>query len=99
MKQMEWKEAQLRALKGVFVEIDADKSNVITTEELEVAMSKDSLTNFLESMDISTGDLRTLFRIMDQDGSGEISFEEFISGCMTLQGPAQSIQARRASSL
>ncbi|CAK9047907.1 L type [Durusdinium trenchii] len=105
MKQMEWKEAQLRALKGVFVEIDADKSNVITTEELEVhassgdevgrdevAMSKDSLTNFLESMDISTGDLRTLFRIMDQDGSGEISFEEFISGCMTLQGPAQSIQ-------
>ena len=27
--------------------------------------------------------------------SGEISFEEFVSGCMQLQGPAQSVQLAR----
>ena len=34
-------------------------------------------------------------RILDADGSGEISFEEFVSGCMQLQGPAQSVQLAR----
>ena len=32
---------------------------------------------------------------MDSDDSGEISFEEFIDGCMHLQGAAQSLQASR----
>lgn len=92
MKQMEWKEGQLRALKGVFIEIDDDGSETITSEELEAAMNKPALMHQMESMDISTRDLRTLFRIMDSDGSGEISFEEFIDGCMHLQGAAQSLQ-------
>lgn len=92
MKQMEWKESQLRALKGVFIEIDDDGSETITSAELEAAMNKPALMHQMESMDISTRDLRTLFRIMDSDGSGEISFEEFIDGCMHLQGAAQSLQ-------
>lgn len=92
MKQMEWKESQLRALKGVFIEIDDDGSETITSNELEAAMNKPALMHQMESMDISTRDLRTLFRIMDSDGSGEISFEEFIDGCMHLQGTAQSLQ-------
>mmetsp|Transcript_32072 Transcript_32072/g.69247 ORF Transcript_32072/g.69247 Transcript_32072/m.69247 type:complete len:126 (+) Transcript_32072:1419-1796(+) len=84
--------SQLRALKGVFIEIDDDGSETITSNELEAAMNKPALMHQMESMDISTRDLRTLFRIMDSDGSGEISFEEFIDGCMHLQGTAQSLQ-------
>ena len=34
-------------------------------------------------------------RILDADGSGEISFDEFVAGCMQLQGPAQSVQLAR----
>lgn len=43
-------------------------------------MSKDSLTNFLESMDISTGDLRTLFRRGMTDASRETNYQWFESG-------------------
>jgi len=95
MKQMEWHKGQLRALKGVFNEIDNDKSNKVSIKELEVAMSQEKLASFMESMDISTQDIWTLFLILDADGSGEISFEEFVSGCMQLQGPAQSVQLAR----
>ncbi|OLP41077.1 hypothetical protein AK812_SmicGene48789, partial [Symbiodinium microadriaticum] len=41
------------------------------------------------SMDISTQDIWTLFMVIDADGSGEISLEEFVFGCMQLQGPAK----------
>eukprot|EP00439_Symbiodinium_sp_Y106_P015843 s9135_g2.t1 len=34
-------------------------------------------------------------RVLDADESGEISLEEFVEGCMQLQGPAQSVQLAR----
>lgn len=95
MKQIEWPKGQLRALKGVFNEIDNDQSNKVSISELEVALSQEKLSSFMESMAISTQDIWTLFLILDADGSGEISFEEFVSGCMQLQGPAQSVQLAR----
>lgn len=95
MKQIEWHKGQLRALKGVFNEIDNDQSNKVSISELEVALSQEKLSSFMESMAISTQDIWTLFLILDADGSGEISFEEFVSGCMQLQGPAQSVQLAR----
>ena len=33
-------------------------------------------------------------RTVDADGSGEISLDEFVAGCMQLQGPAKGLQAR-----
>lgn len=95
MKQMSWHQSQLRTLKGVFREIDADTSNMITFLELEEALSQKKLSSFMESMDISTQDIWTLFMVLDADESGEISLEEFVEGCMQLQGPAQSVQLAR----
>ncbi|CAE7616656.1 scn4ab [Symbiodinium natans] len=95
MKQMQWHQSQLRTLKGVFREIDADTSNMINFIELEEALSQQKLSSFMESMDISTQDIWTLFMVLDADESGEISLEEFVEGCMQLQGPAQSVQLAR----
>jgi len=95
MKQIERHKGQLRALKGVFQEIDEDCSRTVNINELKTAMSQQKLSSFMESMDISTQDIWTLFMILDTDASGEISFDEFVNGCMQLQGPAQSVQIAR----
>ncbi|CAE6932190.1 CBF5 [Symbiodinium natans] len=58
-------------------------------------MEEQKLSSFMESMDISTKDIWTLFMLIDADESGEISIDEFVSGCMQLQGPAKSIQLAR----
>ncbi|CAE7687347.1 Scn11a [Symbiodinium sp. CCMP2456] len=95
MKQMQKHAKQLKSLRGVFKEIDNDQSNLVSLQELKDALKSKKLASFLESMDISTQDIWTLFMVMDSDGSGDVTLEEFVTGCMQLQGPAQSIQLAR----
>ncbi|CAE7186630.1 CPK25, partial [Symbiodinium pilosum] len=95
MKQMQKHAKQLKSLRGVFKEIDNDQSNLVSLQELKDALKEKKLASFLESMDISTQDIWTLFTVMDSDGSGDVTLEEFVTGCMQLQGPAQSIQLAR----
>ena len=46
----------------------------------------------MESLGISTDDVWTLFMLIDNDDSGMVDIEEFVSGCMQLRGPAKSLQ-------
>merc|ERR1719469_1313838 len=50
---------------------------------------------FLQSMKIETGDVKRLFKMLDQDGSGEIMLDEFVNGCMHLQGDARNFDVHR----
>ncbi|CAE7199111.1 CPK25 [Symbiodinium necroappetens] len=85
MKQMQKHAKQLKSLRGVFKEIDNDQSNLVSLQELKDALKSKKLASFLESMDISTQDIWTLFMVMDSDGSGDVTLEEFVTGCMQLQ--------------
>jgi len=91
MKQMHKHAAQVESLRAVFNEIDINQSKLVSLKELKNAMAGAKLSSFMESMDISTKDIWTLFMLLDADESGGISLEEFVSGCMQLEGPAKSI--------
>jgi len=97
MKQMHKHEAQVQSLREIFAEIDTDCSNMITLAELKDALRGHKLKNFMESMNISTQDVWTLFMVVDADASGEISLDEFVFGCQQLQGPAKGLQVARMS--
>ncbi|CAE7360862.1 unnamed protein product [Symbiodinium natans] len=51
---------------------------MITLSELKEALRGHKLRNFMESLNISTQDVWTLFMVVDADGSGEISLDEFL---------------------
>ncbi|CAE7529644.1 CACNA1S [Symbiodinium natans] len=59
------------------------------------ALQTENMANFMQSLDISTQDVWTLFTVIDADGSGEISLDEFVFGCMQVQGPAKGVQMAR----
>ncbi|OLQ09583.1 Sodium channel protein type 5 subunit alpha [Symbiodinium microadriaticum] len=95
MRQMQKHEAQVDALRGVFEEINPDGMGVISLEELKEALKQEKLRSFMHSMDIATDDIVTLFMVIDADGSGDITLDEFVYGCMNLAGPAKQLQVAR----
>ncbi|CAE7507301.1 cac [Symbiodinium natans] len=50
-----------------------------------------------DSIGISTDDVWTFFMLLDKDENGLIDIEEFVSGCMQLNGPAKSLQLAKMS--
>ena len=48
---------------------------------------------------LTQDDVWTLFLLIDVDASGRVDIEEFVSGCMQLRGPAQSLQVAKMSRL
>merc|ERR1711879_298931 len=59
--------------------MDDDKSEHLTLQELESGYDdNDDFRNAMNMMDIRKEDLKTLFKIFDQDQSGEVTYLEFI---------------------
>jgi len=97
MSQMQKQATQMSVLRQMFDEMDLDHSQMVSIKELKEALDSKKFASFLESMDISTQDVMTLFMIIDSDQNGLIDPEEFVTGCMQLHGPAKSIQLARMS--
>lgn len=97
IKQLHKQTTHVQALRKIFHEIDADQCHVVSIEDLRDAISKKKLSSFLESMGISTEDLWTLFMTMDEDQTGLVGLEEFVTGCMQGRGPAKNLQLVKMS--
>merc|ERR1712167_552507 len=67
-----------------------DGNGTLTIEEFEAAIQKPDVMNRLKLIELPMSDAMELFYILDHDGSGELSVDEFIGGCMRLKGSAKS---------
>lgn len=97
MRQVQSKAKQVDTLRGIFQELDRGKTNELSIEDIHQGIEEGELSNFLESIGISTGDVWTLFMLLDSDQQGCIDLEEFVNGCMQLHGPAKSMQMAKMS--
>eukprot|EP00929_Paragymnodinium_shiwhaense_P001502 TRINITY_DN101730_c0_g1_i1.p1 TRINITY_DN101730_c0_g1~~TRINITY_DN101730_c0_g1_i1.p1 ORF type:complete len:651 (+),score=71.76 TRINITY_DN101730_c0_g1_i1:71-2023(+) len=91
MQQLNHKDEYLRQFRLVFKEIDADRSGQMTYEELNEHIQDPSLQAYFSHLEIEAQDAWEIFRLLDVDGSGTISDEEFVYGCMKLRGYAKTL--------
>mmetsp|Transcript_88542 Transcript_88542/g.277265 ORF Transcript_88542/g.277265 Transcript_88542/m.277265 type:complete len:621 (+) Transcript_88542:99-1961(+) len=89
------KKVHLNHLREVFRDVDTDSTGEIAIVEMEELLKNDHLSSYLESIDIRKDDAMLLFQLLDKDGSGLISIEEFCEGCMRLKGEAKSFDIHR----
>eukprot|EP00930_Biecheleria_cincta_P071946 TRINITY_DN59395_c0_g1_i1.p1 TRINITY_DN59395_c0_g1~~TRINITY_DN59395_c0_g1_i1.p1 ORF type:complete len:613 (+),score=78.80 TRINITY_DN59395_c0_g1_i1:28-1866(+) len=78
-------------LTEVFHRLDTDRSGWLTVMEFEHVLSVPHTSACLMAMDIDGSDAWTLFKLLDQDGDGQISIDEFIQGCVRLKGAAKAL--------
>jgi len=81
-----------KQLAKLFETIDEDHSGNITVQELEEMIKDDSegAAAVFSAMDISVETALQLCVLLDQDGGGTISLDEFVEGCLKLRGNAKA---------
>lgn len=84
------KEIYLRHIRAIFLQIDTDESGSVSQQEIENIFSDDSMSHLLEALEITAFDARSMFKLLDRDGSGLIDIDEFCNGCLRLKGEAKS---------
>lgn len=89
--QMEAREKHLRQLRDIFIAMDDDGDFVLTYQELENSLQDESVRTHFQALDLDPSDMKRLFGLLDEDGSGEVFLEEFLDGCLRLKGGARSI--------
>lgn len=77
-------------MKAIFKEIDQDKSGSVTLTEVEEIFTDEHLSDLMTCLELRPPDARSMFKLLDADGSGSVDIEEFCSGCLRLKGDARS---------
>eukprot|EP00930_Biecheleria_cincta_P037799 TRINITY_DN25977_c0_g1_i1.p1 TRINITY_DN25977_c0_g1~~TRINITY_DN25977_c0_g1_i1.p1 ORF type:complete len:642 (+),score=136.17 TRINITY_DN25977_c0_g1_i1:66-1991(+) len=90
-KEMEYKEELVSIVEQVFMELDKNHSGSLNIEEFEQHVDDEKIMAYLRSRDIDIGQVRTLFMLLDVDGTGDVSMEEFVNGILRLKGGASSM--------
>eukprot|EP00428_Durinskia_dybowskii_P022183 CAMPEP_0170204494 /NCGR_PEP_ID=MMETSP0116_2-20130129/1775_1 /TAXON_ID=400756 /ORGANISM="Durinskia baltica, Strain CSIRO CS-38" /LENGTH=421 /DNA_ID=CAMNT_0010454853 /DNA_START=101 /DNA_END=1364 /DNA_ORIENTATION=+ len=87
-KRVKYKDDAMR----VFQEADKDQDGFVTLDELEDFMQDPRWQCFFgDELEIDGTSVRRLFRVLDLNGDGKLSPEEFVTGCMCSKGFAKAI--------
>eukprot|EP00931_Biecheleriopsis_adriatica_P049343 TRINITY_DN28544_c0_g1_i1.p1 TRINITY_DN28544_c0_g1~~TRINITY_DN28544_c0_g1_i1.p1 ORF type:complete len:626 (+),score=105.01 TRINITY_DN28544_c0_g1_i1:122-1999(+) len=77
--------------KNLFESIDVDTSGEISFDEIRDHLDTPSVQNFFKEIDIHVSEAQMLFQVLDGDGTGSLSVDEFMQGCVRLNTPCTSL--------
>lgn len=90
-REMEQKQIMVEDLKTIFAEADEDCSGHVTWEEFQKHFNRPEVQAYMSVLELRTEEAEKLFNLLDDDGEGSISIDEFLSGVMRLKGGARKI--------
>lgn len=90
-KEMELKEKYASEMRDLFIEMDKDGSGTVGLEEINEYLEDPRVQAFFNTLGLDTNDTERLFKLIDDDGSGDVDVGEFLDGCLRLKGQARSL--------
>ena len=75
MDQIRLREDHIQAFKTMFGHVDVEEEESITFDQLEVLLSREDMQAYLSHLDITVESTGSMFKLLDTDGSGELSIE------------------------
>eukprot|EP00439_Symbiodinium_sp_Y106_P081675 s107_g20.t2 len=77
-------EALMEFIKQIFEECDEDEGGTIDETEFEHCFMREEVQKQLQEFSIPVSNLKTMFKTLDKDGEGKLSFEELSDGFLKL---------------
>mmetsp|Transcript_41346 Transcript_41346/g.105184 ORF Transcript_41346/g.105184 Transcript_41346/m.105184 type:complete len:694 (+) Transcript_41346:132-2213(+) len=81
----------LHTVRRLFQATDNDHSGDISWKEFKQKLQHPDMRAYFKIIDVDIDEAEDLFKLIDIDDSGAIDPEEFVNGCVRLQGPAKAI--------
>jgi len=76
-------------IEELFREADTDGKGIVTWDDFNRLLSVDEVKTWLSALEIDVHEGRTLFHLLDRDGTGGISLRDFIEAIFEWQGGEQ----------
>jgi len=93
-QELEAKKMKLEAMREVFEELDNNGNGTFSAQEFEMRISDERVAAYMSSLKLDVSDAKALFTLLDHDASDEVSIDEFVQGCLRLQGDATNLDAK-----
>eukprot|EP00931_Biecheleriopsis_adriatica_P030172 TRINITY_DN17800_c0_g1_i1.p1 TRINITY_DN17800_c0_g1~~TRINITY_DN17800_c0_g1_i1.p1 ORF type:complete len:718 (-),score=129.89 TRINITY_DN17800_c0_g1_i1:212-2326(-) len=93
-EELEAMQAYLGKVQELFFAIDYDSNGTISADELDVAFQDPHVLAYFRALKVDIADALNLFRLLDSDGSGDISIQEFLEGFRNFHGEARALDTK-----
>jgi len=88
---MDRDKAMSKELRELFDQGDENHTGFMTLSDLQRFMNDDKVKAHMRVIGIDAFQATGIFRLLDTDGNGHVEADEFIMGCMRLEGPAKEV--------
>jgi len=84
------KEQHLLKIQTLFQKFGAE-GGVITFEQFSRNLKAAEVREYFQTLGLDVWDAWSFFKLLDEDGGGEVEIEEFLMGCLRLRGQATAM--------
>lgn len=78
-------------VKEICMSTDHNQSGTITWKEFERQLRTPQMAQYLKAIDLHHSEARLLYSLLDVQNEDAVSADDFVNGCLRLQGPAKAI--------
>merc|ERR1712203_323342 len=61
-------------------------------EDFRTKLQTNAMQEYFKQINVEVAEARSLFDLLDEDGSGSIDSKEIAEGCLKLRGPARALE-------
>ena len=93
-EELRSKKLRMNWIRDVFSELDSSGDGMVSLQEFENQLNHEAVVAYFNTLKLDVSDARTLFRLLDSDGSDGVNIDEFVQGCYRLSGEATTLHTQ-----
>merc|ERR1712187_832211 len=81
-----------KRIRDLFLTKDDEEPGEIHWEDFKAKLKTNAMQEYFKQINVEVAEARSLFDLLDEDGSGSVDSKEIVEGCLKLRGPARALE-------